>query len=47
VLTGKRPLPKTLIGLPNPWLPPELRSLAPEQYHPAVRGTLRALQTAT
>jgi len=44
VLTGKRPLPKTLIGLPNPWLPAELRGLAPEQYHPAVRATLRALQ---
>ncbi|MDY0743458.1 hypothetical protein SNE35_03035 [Paucibacter sp. R3-3] len=47
VLTGKRPLPKTLIGLPNPWLPAELRGLAPEQYHPALRATLRALQQPT
>lgn len=44
VLTGKRPLPRTLIGLPNPWLPAELRDLGAEQYHPALRAVLRALQ---
>ena len=44
VLSGEHALPKTLIGLPNPWLPPELQHLTPEQYHPAVRATLRALR---
>ncbi|WP_077033056.1 hypothetical protein [Pelomonas sp. KK5] len=43
VVTGRQPLPRTLIGLANPWLPEPLRGLPPEAYHPSLRPSLRAL----
>ena len=43
ILTGKRALPKTLIAMPNPWLPAGLHELSAEHFHPALRTALRSV----
>lgn len=43
-LSGKHPLPTTLIGMKNPWLP-ALPGLSIEQFHPALRTVMRTLWT--
>ena len=43
-LSGKYPLPSTLIGLKNPWLP-VLPGVSLEQFHPTLRPVIRTLWT--
>ena len=42
-LSGKYPLPTTLIGMKNPWLPADLSGLSIEHFYPPLRPLVRPL----
>ncbi|HEY4081911.1 MAG TPA: hypothetical protein VGM81_14570 [Burkholderiaceae bacterium] len=43
ILSGQRPLPRTLLAMPNPWWPPSLHGITLSRFHPALRPALRQL----
>ena len=43
ILSGQRPLPKTLLAMSNPWWPASLHGITLNRFHPALRPFLRQL----